>query len=67
MSDKYVLGVNLSHDASAALLRNGELVCAIAEERLNRLKHCHGGVGEDGMTHHLMPNLSIKYFGLARF
>jgi carbamoyltransferase len=27
------------HDAAAVLLHNGELVCAIEEERLNRIKH----------------------------
>lgn len=39
----YILGINAFHgDASAALLRDGELVCAIEEERLNRVKHCAG-------------------------
>src|SRR5688572_21823367 len=36
-----VLGLNLFHsDSSAAILRDGELRFAIAEERLNRVKHC---------------------------
>lgn len=35
----HVLGVNLSHDASAALVSDGELVAAVEEERLNRMKH----------------------------
>ena len=34
-----VLGVSLSHDASAALLSEGKIVAAIEEERLNRMKH----------------------------
>jgi carbamoyltransferase len=38
----YVLGVNLSHDRSAALVRDGEVVVAIEEERLDRIKHSEG-------------------------
>lgn len=38
-----VLGLNAYHgDASAALFVDGELACAIEEERLNRQKHCAG-------------------------
>ena len=38
-----VLGLNAYHgDASVALLVDGQLVAAIEEERLNRLKHCAG-------------------------
>ena len=38
-----ILGLNMFHsDASAALLVDGEIVFAIAEERLNRVKH-YGG------------------------
>ena len=37
------LGLNAYHgDASVALLRDGRLVSAIEEERLNRKKHCAG-------------------------
>src|SRR5258708_717185 len=43
MSSGYILGINSFHaDASAALLRDGELVAAVAEERLNRVKHFAG-------------------------
>src|SRR5690606_7989453 len=39
----YVLGPNAFHrDASAVLLRDGQVVGAIAEERLNRVKHFAG-------------------------
>jgi carbamoyltransferase len=39
----YILGLNTFHaDASAALLKDGELVAAVAEERLNRVKHFAG-------------------------
>src|SRR5262245_4322171 len=45
-----ILGLNMFHgDASAALIQDGEVKFAIAEERLNRVKH-FGGV----------PALSIK-------
>ncbi|MGN9759906.1 carbamoyltransferase family protein [Streptomyces sp. SD31] len=38
----YVLGINLSHDRSAAIVKDGELVVAIEEERLDRIKHSEG-------------------------
>jgi carbamoyltransferase len=38
-----ILGLNAYHgDVAAALLRDGELICAIEEERLRRVKHCAG-------------------------
>ncbi len=38
-----ILGPNAFHgDASAALLRDGQLVAALEEERLNRIKHWAG-------------------------
>jgi carbamoyltransferase len=38
-----ILGLNMFHaDASAALVEDGEVVFAIAEERLNRIKHYAG-------------------------
>jgi carbamoyltransferase len=38
-----ILGINAFHgDASAALVKDGRLVSAIEEERLNRRKHCAG-------------------------
>ena len=38
-----ILGLNAFHgDASAALLVDGKLFCAVEEERLNRIKHCAG-------------------------
>lgn len=43
MKPTYILGLNSFHaDASAVLLRDGELVAAVAEERLNRVKHFAG-------------------------
>ena len=38
-----ILGINMFHaDASAAIVQDGEIVFAIAEERLNRIKHFGG-------------------------
>jgi carbamoyltransferase len=38
-----VLGINAYHaDAAAVLVRDGQVVAAIEEERLNRIKHCAG-------------------------
>src|SRR6476469_1368813 len=38
-----ILGLNAFHgDASAALLRDGQLAVALEEERLNRIKHWAG-------------------------
>jgi carbamoyltransferase len=39
----YILGLNAYHaDASAAIIRDGQLVAAAEEERFNRVKHCAG-------------------------
>jgi carbamoyltransferase len=37
-----VLGLNSTHDAAAALLSDGEIVMAVEEERLSRVKHHFG-------------------------
>ena len=38
-----ILGINAWHgDAAACLVRDGELVAAVAEERFARLRHCAG-------------------------
>lgn len=46
-----ILGINAYHgDAAAALVVDGQLVAAVAEERLNRQKHCAG-----------FPKLAVEY------
>jgi carbamoyltransferase len=40
-----VLGLNTAHDAAACLLVDGELVTAVSEERLNRVKSYEGYPG----------------------
>jgi carbamoyltransferase len=43
MKPTYILGLNSFHaDSGAALLRDGELVAAVTEERLSRIKHFAG-------------------------
>jgi carbamoyltransferase len=40
---RLVLGINMVHaDSSAALVGDGGIIAAIAEERINRRKHCAG-------------------------
>jgi len=47
----YILGMNAYHaDASAVLLKDGEIVAAVEEERFNRVKHSAG-----------FPSMSIQY------
>jgi carbamoyltransferase len=43
----HILGINAYHgDASAAIIKDGEIVAAVEEERFNRVKHCAGFPGE---------------------
>ena len=37
-----ILGIHDGHNASAALLKDGKLICSIAEERLSRQKNHYG-------------------------
>src|SRR5947207_9994535 len=47
----HILGINAYHgDAAAAIIRDGELIAAVEEERFNRVKHCAG-----------FPTQSIEY------
>ncbi len=47
----HILGINAYHgDAAAAIIRDGELIAAVEEERFNRCKHCAG-----------FPTESVKY------
>src|SRR6516165_1545334 len=43
MKPTYILGLNTFHaDSGAALIKDGELIAAVTEERLNRIKHFAG-------------------------
>lgn len=47
----YILGINAYHgDAAAALIKDGQLVAAVEEERFNRKKHCAG-----------FPTMAVRY------
>lgn len=46
----YVLGISRHHDSAAALIKDGEIIAFVEEERLNRKKH-YGG----------FPTQSIKF------
>jgi len=38
----YVLGIGLSHDGAACLLKDGKILVAIEKERISRIKHDGG-------------------------
>lgn len=38
----YILGINGSHAATAALLKDGEIIACVSEERFTRIKNQHG-------------------------
>ena len=41
--DYFILGLNIYHgDSSACMMKNGEIIFAIEEERINRIKHWAG-------------------------
>jgi len=54
-----ILGINLSHDRSAALLIDGKIVTAIAEERLDGVKKSLGKLIDQ--KYRLPPLLAINY------
>jgi len=36
----YILGISaFYHDSGAALIKDGNIVCAVQEERISRIKH----------------------------
>lgn len=47
----WILGISPSHDASAALLHDGTVIAAIAEERLTRLKGDGGRLPRHAIEH----------------
>lgn len=40
--NKFILGINDTHDASAAIVKNGKIICAMSEERIQRVKSTGG-------------------------
>ena len=47
---EYILGIHFGHDATATLMKEGEVVEAMQEERLSRIKKYVG-----------FPDLAVKY------
>jgi carbamoyltransferase len=77
LSERRVLGVSaFYHDSAAALVVDGELVCALQEERLTRVKHdpafprraveaalAEGGIGADSLdlvVYYELPHLHAE-------
>jgi carbamoyltransferase len=59
----YILGINLSHDRSACLLKDGKILFAIAEERLDGVKKStlYFPVRKKGQNARIPPMRSISY------
>ncbi len=56
--DRYILGINSAyHESSACLIKNGQVVIAIEEERLNRIKHAKPAKIDNP---HILPLKSIE-------
>ncbi len=56
-----IIGLSCSHDASACLVRDGELICAIGLERLTRVKHD----GRPFLNQRLTADYCLNAFGLT--
>ena len=41
MDNKYALGIHIGHDRSVSIIKNGELIGHLAQERIDRIKHSH--------------------------
>ena len=60
--DTYVLGISMSrHDRAACLLKNGVIVAAIGEERLDRRKRSIGNYEHQPRRIILPPFKAITY------
>ena len=68
---QYILGIScFYHDSAAALLRDGEIVSAVQEERFSRIKH-DNSFPENSIYYILASNKlelnDIDYFSLIQF
>jgi len=66
----YVLGINAYHgDAAAAIIKDGQLIAAVEEERFNRKKHCAGFPAESVrycLDAAKVPLEEIDHIGISR-
>ena len=63
MKSSYHLGINLGHDRSVSIIKDGEIKVAIEKERRDRIKHSIGFMHQSPgkATHIQIPHESIKY------
>ena len=62
MKPTYVMGISMSsHDRAAALLKDGSIVAAIAEERIDRRKRSQGFYSNNSRDIVLPPSSAVKY------
>ena len=55
----YILGLSAYyHDSSAALIKDGEIICALQEERFTRVKHDSNFPSE--CVKYILNNFKIK-------
>ena len=59
----YHMGINLGHDRSVAVVKDGEIVVAIEQERLDRIKHSVGFMVQspDTLRQMQVPGECIRY------
>jgi len=66
----HVLGINAYHgDAAAAIIKDGQLIAAVEEERFNRKKHCAGFPAESVrycLEVAKVPLEEIDHIGISR-
>ena len=63
LMSRYHLGINLGHDRSAAIIRDGEIIAAIHQERLDRRKNSIGLLLQaiDASSQTQLPDEAIQY------
>lgn len=63
----YILGLNIGHNATACLLKDGEIVGAVSEERFSRIKN-HSGIPFKAIEYLLKNNkISLSQIDLVVF
>ena len=55
------LGINIGHDRGAALVKDGHLIGAIAQERIDRIKHSPSTRIPYEAIDHLLSYLKINF------
>lgn len=61
-NERYHLGINMGHDRSAAMVKDGEIVVAIEQERLDRNKHSVGYMLQSPVTSQIqVPVEACRY------